>query len=738
MEGHPWERSSTKEEDAQEVTCIKEDVPSVVCQESRLKFRSFCSADDERWGNRLDDSEFRIFKRRRFDSALDCHIKRGCEEMHMEPLLHRLVDSFEVSQRQYQTLQWIRFRNPSKEKIYARFALDRSLGVPPSLSCVHRILRAFDQCSLSSQHEDNIPLIVHLLEDLVLDGIDISVLSVVKIVHCLLSQPVFAAGVAFMLKSAMKQSLDSLPVAMWAELCLSLAENSRNYLSLYNGRLVEDFVQLFSKVLEQVRAGGESVGETAFAAFGLGLLLHPQHILRVIALASQEIFSGKNKKDSHENPSIISAFLSKLVCVSCEIELSNTRACLSSSTGKSKKKQVAAECSLSIPSEHTFLDFMGEVVRFACSRNIQLSSTAFDALLELCDTTHEYFPLCIFFSASCVLSIPTLRSFLRFVEVLHDFRQQLKNAGIQNVLNGSCSSFLLWFFRKYGEDMWNYAHSPRLVREPVLLHIFDLAGKIMCLEGEPSTVAQLFFSLRRYAGVHRAFLPIVSYYLLWRRSAASTASHSSEVNEVVSAFDALSVNTVSALFDVPSEISPRDQLSVDSDYYYLRERSDEERDNNSSVILLRKAVKNFISDPQMYCNILTTQCINVLGENDEYRMAFVRMMSDYRSRAGAVVILPLDNFLPNTSGVTVAGRKLALKWYREEHEWFVILPLSLSAQLGGQTPLCVSFDLFRFIQIEHKRVMFIGGSADEIQLAAQQNLQPVISVMDLMKKLIRK
>lgn len=737
MERHQWEHAPNNAENVQRTFCIKYDAPPVVIQENSIKFRSFCAIDDERWGNHSDDSEFRVYKRRRFDATLDCQRKNGCREMCSKPFLRHLQGAFEISQRQYQTLQWILIRHPSLEKIFSRFALDRALGVPPSLSCIHKVLHTLDQHCLSSNSSDNSPFITLLLEDIIVDEIDIGAHAVSRIIHDFLSHPAHAARVAFTLGSSMTHSLHSLPAALWSELCMKLAENSRHFLSLCTEYELEDYVHLFCKVVELVRLCGESVGEATFAAFGMGLLLHHRLICRVIALVAQELFSGRNKSDSHQNPAVMGAFLSKLICAYCEFEFS----CASSSTPsrkKLRKKQISGGCNPNACLNCSPIKFLGDAVQFASKRSIQLSSSAFDSLLELCDIKEEYFPLCVFFSASCALSIPTLRSFIRFVEVLHDFPNRLTQEGIRSALCGSRSSFLLWFFKKNGEEMWNAAHSSRQFRELKLLYIFDLVGKIMCLEREFSSVVELFYVLRRYAGPYNAFFLVASHYLLWRELKVSGSFHVSEIDEAIASFYALSKEGVDAILGVSTDLFCRGSQN-DSDVYARLLRGEKDAKNDKApVILLRTALQNVIDDSKMYCSILTTQCLNAISKNTEYTMAFVRMMSDYRSRSGAVVVMPMDNFLPHSSGLTEVGRKLALKWHDDVQGWFIILPLFLSAQLGGHNPLCVSFDLFRLIQREHQRVMLIGGSTEEVELAQKQNLQPVIAVVDLMKKLLRK
>lgn len=737
MEGHQWEHAPSNAENVQRAVCIKHDVPPVLIQENSIKFRSFCPIDDERWGNHSDDSEFRVYKRRRFDAALDYQRRNGCREMCSKPFLRRFQDAFEISQRQYQTLQWILIQNPSSEKIFSRFALDRALGVPPSLSCIHKVLRILNQHCLSSDSSDNSPFITLLLEDIIMDEIDIGAQAVRRIIHDLLSHPVHAARVALTLGSTMSNSLYSLPAALWSELCLKLAENSRHFISSCTEFELEDYVRLFCKVVELVRLRGESIGEVTFAAFGLGLLLHRRHICKVIALVAQELFSGRNRPDSHQNPVVVSAFLSKLICAYCEFELS----CAGSSTSSRKKlnkKQLSDVCVPNVSLNYSPINFLGDVIQFAAKRSIQLSSSAFDSLLEFCDVKEEYFTLCVFFSASCAMSIPTLRSFLRFVEVLHDFPKQLTQAGIRSALCGSRSSFLLWFFKKNGEEMWNAAHSSRHLREPELLYIFDLVGKVMCREREFSSVVELFFVLRRYTGPFNAFFPVASYYLLWRNLKTSGLFHLSEIGEDIASSNALSKEGVDAILDPTADLFCRGSRNDSSVYTRLLQMEKDTQSDNPPVILLRTALQNVIGDPKMYCNILTTQCLNVISESTEYTMAFVRMMADYRTRSGAVVVMPMDNLLPHVSGLTEVGRKLALQWHGDVQGWFIILPLFLSAQLDGHNPLCVSFDLFRRVQLEHQRVMLIGGNTEEVELAIKQKLQPVIAVVDLMKKLLRK
>lgn len=671
---------------------IREELPKVVSQENSIKFKCFTPIEDNRSNERdlgIDDAAYRIFKRRRFE--LPQNETNASGDTVTQPLLRLLSDPFDVAQRQYQTFQWLS-SGPSTEQIASRFALDRVLGAPPCLGAVNR--------ALESYRDDEIDETLDIIEDILLDGGDIAVSTVVKVVENLLRQPVLSARVLFTMCSALKNCISTAPASLWVRLCTSLAENSEQFSS--DDR--EEFIQLFGDVVQLVRRGGSTLGESTIAKLGLTLLNQQRDILGAVRLVEEELLLGKNDPDN--NSAVISEFLSSLLRKTCEKAILELQKRADKDEGKSMPSSSLA------PSQ--VIDFSGDVIKYAYGRGIQLRDTAFDSILQLCDYEKSYFRLCIIFTAMCVLSVPSTRSFLRFAEVLNDISDF--GSSLNNILHGSKTSFLLWFFKKYGEEMWKTATKDE-AQMACILRVYEVVGNIVCRENKAQPLVDLIGILQDFSGT-KTVVPITAYYFCWKEQKRLGLLSPQEESESVSELEVLSDDLTAALIEVPSKA-----------YKFLL---DKKPHNRSITVVLQEIVSN----PSTYCNIITTECLNALGSNESYASAFEKMMSDYKKKSGAVVVLPLDTITPK-SGLSALGVKIAQRWYCSRSSWFSVLSMSTSMQLKGVTALESSLDLFQSIKnTGHKRVMFIGVSADETEQAKNAGIQPVVLLSTLLKKII--
>eukprot|EP00796_Vickermania_ingenoplastis_P009059 gene9059-6357_t len=677
---------------------IMPDVPGVSAAPNSIKFRSFTPLDDSRCvgsGAHVEDAAFRVVKKRRLDNAAASSVSL------QQPLLHRLVEPFDISQRQYDTFQWLGTNFRSGD-IAARFALDRLLGAPPSLGAVNKALGGL------GTDEKEASLKVDIVEDLLLDGGVVALSTLVKACGSLAKHhPVRAGRIAFTLGSAVKGTLSSVPVGLWTDLCTSLAEYARNSPE----EVHEDFIQLFRDILKLVREGGHTLNESTIAKLGRSILISSPHRVEVaVQLVEDELLSGINDLDPHHsNVAVISTFLSELVRLGCNEILQDTL----------HPEKITSGRKLSASS---MIDFAGDVVKYAYAKAIQLDREAFDAILELYDREGRFYGLCILFSAMCVLSVPntpTLRSLLRFVEVLTDFPELVSKMEV--VVHGSIISFVLWLFKKYGQKLWQQEGSTADVAERCQRRILHCIGKLLHTDHQnhkPHALVELFYLVQMNRGATASPLA-ASHYLLFRERVESKVASESEIDRTVSAYSALPDASLLNAF-----------LSND-----LGLPVGEAAAGFNAAVPIATALKRLLTSPRMYCNILSVKTLNILGSNSTYASFFVQMMSGYAQRTGALALFPLDCFLPG-SELDDGGRALAARWRHSESSWFTVLPLPLSAQLRGATVLTISMDLFRRVQaVGHTRVLFVGADKEETQLAQAAKVQPAVLLADLMTKL---
>lgn len=735
MEVEKW--SVREDGGANDGACsIVEEVPRVLRPERRIKFRSFTSSKDY-WmtGNALDDSAFRTFKRRRLDASLLEKSEQSGDSYH-HALLRRLVGPFEISQRQYQTFQWLRdsleLRNLHPDEITARFALDRSLGAPPCLGAVNAALEVLGReggirkeatahLSVGDHRESCIDAILDIVEDILLDGSPVALSTVEKAAMGLASHPVRACRVVFALSSRLKEPLSSIPVKVWQELCNGLADHCASLAtpSTLEAPPSTDVMERFGELVRLINKQDGALSESVIAKFGVAALeLNPGYLVPAMELVEQEILSGHSDADESGNPVRLSAFLSKILCMGCD-------------SAARRREDTGSEHHHAFPKR--MIELSGDVIKFAYARQMQLMNTALDAVLELCDEQTEYFRLCIFFSAMCVLSTPTLRSLLRFVEVLHDV-PTLRGQTLYHILKGTTPAFLVWVLQKFGRAFWEESRRDKKTTA-AYSRVLELVGIIFCEEKQPRMMVKLFFELKDYA-MHSACVPVCSYYARLRgKWASGEITLDGVVSSAASAMEVIEEELISILLGGTPGNSLRSKKE---------ERPSGSVPTTTTTTLTRPSTvaallqQRWVSNPQMYCSIVTTSCLNALAGNKNFEHAFARMMAEYRSRSGATVLLPLDSVTPD-AGLTAEGRQLAARWHHQDEgsSWFVVLPLSISSKLEGRVgTLDMSFHLFSTIQQSgHKRVMLIGGTAEEVQMAKEASLNPVVLISDLMKKL---
>lgn len=666
MDGGHWETDGSGT--LPDLRFLTDEAPQVTKERKSVKYRCFTHFDDQRcMPFYADDTAFRTLKRRR----LDCVGDSGYVE---QPFLHYLTDPFEVSQRQHHTFQWLSTPQPAAA-IIRRFALDRTLGAPPCLAAVNQALKCFG----ASQSVEEI---LDIIEDLLMDEGSVAMSTLADALSGLMvSQPVRAARVAFTLSTALSTPNAPVPTSLWVDLSNSLA----GYAEASPEDVNEDFVAVFSNVVRFARQGGHRLKESVIAAVGKSMLHTKKHIKTSMKLVEEELLSGRNDADS--DPVINSAFLSELLRICCD--------------------EAIATIETDLPMAVSRIEFSIDVIKFVYARKIHLKNTAFDSVLELCDRAGDYFRLCILFTAMCVLSVPTLRSFTRFVEVLSDPLDL--GPRINSVLHGSKAEFLWWFMNKYAQMIWDATEGDR--EKAALTEVCRRFGILFSEDaGSTKLFGKLFSFLQPLGGDYRR-AALDSFYISCRNRQRSAQYQPTDVLPNISAEEGISALLNTAPIILKEEILP------------------------SPVLRLSDALLRTLSKPEMYCSVITPLALNDLGAKAEHAAAFEGMMMNYRNRSGAVVLMPIDSVV-STAKLTPEGLALAVQWYQHKNSWFSILPLPLSLQVEGASPCEVSLQLFKKIrEVGHQRALFVGGDDEEIKMASNANLKPAVHLRDLMTKL---
>lgn len=690
-----WEEG----EDTQQY--IQEEPPRVLFAPTSVRYRTFLRPlleDEVRCSPNVSD--FFVHKRRRFEARSD-------NADVTQPLLRIVRDPFDVAQRRLETYQWLECRR-SPDEITARLALDRKLGAPPSLAVVNRALRFLGKEGYTDAALD-------IIEDVVVENGTVPSSTLIEVIRALSSQPIRATRLALTLHDIMGRG--TVPVNVWTTLSSDLAKVSQQLPK----PLDDHFLQLFERSLEMIRASGNALSETLIVAFGRCLLSSRKPLTSAVRLVQEELLSGRNRSGLGHTHLHLSAFLSDLLHSLCTTAV----AAVQSGDRPPPSSQAAADTASSSAlmggsgggtsaySAQELLVFAGDVIKYAYARRIQLAPRAFDAVLDLCDATHSLYRLCISFTAMCVLSVPTLRSLWRTVEVVQqvpELRQPL-----HDVFRRGPSAFFLWCLQRFGSLLDVHTTSEQAARQALCAAL----GRMVAEDAStPCVVASQFNVLFAECGLGGAARFVEAFVSGYRHSPPLS-------KDKLQAAEAFNQRATDALFgSIEKDGDPH------ADPFGLSRR-----DSGRAYLTIETALARALPGPQVYCNVLSVSTVNTLAESVGAQEAFARMMSAYVGKSGAIAIVPIETLCPYF-GITEKATALLRSWRVRYSSWFAVLPLSLSAQLRGCSEWEVCCDLFfRVHQVGHKRVGFVTNNAQDATAAKEKGVQPVILLDELLKRL---
>ncbi|GET87176.1 hypothetical protein, conserved [Leishmania tarentolae] len=666
MEGVEWG------EGEEELThYLHEELPRVSGLPVSIRYRTFASpAQDTNVRSGRSAHDFYLHRRRRLDSTIHAELT-DCGISVVQPLQCILTNSFAVAQRQQATYQWLSQRHTADEILH-RFAVDRKLNAAPCLAAVNRALSVLAR-------EGGADAVLDVLEDVLLDTDIIPLSTLLGAIKALPSHPVQAARVALTLKGSLGSQ--TVPSSVWGNLAAALAQAS-----LQMAKPLEDhFMELFERVLAMVRESTGRLSESLVVAFGRCLLYSSKPSTAAMHLVREELLSGRSRDGYIDAPLHLGAFLSDLLVRLC---------CEDEKLGTPRHSNADTD---------TFT-FSCDVIKHAFAVRVQLAPKVFDEVLALCERRKEYYRMCILFVCMCVLSTPSLVSFLRVVEVVTQI-PELRPA-LRRLLPVSCTGFFLWCLQRYP----GLYQSPVESQKKATRHVCMLLG---CLAVEESNAGEL-----------PALLKVLTHDTDVDSTLAATAVSAAvhrfrEVNctadkAVFAALQAQHEAVLSAVLEMPLRLISQ---AV-----------------SQPAATLTVELRRLLPSESVYCTVLSASAVAMLATRPASEQAFVRMMESYQGNGGAVALLPFEcvcaSFgLPDTA----VGM---LRTWRCQYTWLAVLPVGLSLQLDGLTACSVCCAAFAAIQQAHKKVIFICGSEAEVVKAREKKVEPVIVMEALVRRLL--
>lgn len=677
---------------------ISEEVPRVATLSVNIRYRSFSTTNDStdlHGGVSLRD--YFVHRRRRLDALVEAEY--GIHDAALSPpLLSVLTDSFDVAQRQQSTYQWLS-QHRSADDILARFAVDRRLHAPPNLASVNRALRL-----LGGDGDTN--AVLDVVESTLLNttaGVPLS--TVLEVMKALPSQPIRASRLMFQLKDALQRQ--SIPPTVWSNLAAALAQSAQQLPK----PLEKHFIRLFEHVLLMVRSTTGGVSESLVVAFGRSLLSSNASTTAVVQLVQDELLSGRSRTVAASSSIQLGAFLGDLLSSLCTPPQTAWRCRDASPAG-------TAGASVVLASVDT-LTFASDVTKYAYALRLKLAPSAFDAVLALCDKKQLYHRLSILFIAMCMLSIPTLVSLLRTMEVLHQIPELLR--WLRKVMHRSATAFFLWCLRSF----------PALTQPPcgekysaATQRVWSLLGCIAAAEESEKVVDDNSASE-------------ISNVLLFCTEEAE-ADHvlcivSGIVSQLRMADEKLKDSTTKVLQQFHVPILQLLLCISDADAAVARSRSiGTELPASTS---LNGVVRHLLTSPATYCTVLSIAALKLLATNTSSERAFTQMMDSYQQKSGALALLPYECLCSSSTALSTEVVTMLRVWYRE-YSWFAFLPLSTSLQLHGKDVTEICCGLLKAIQDSgHKKSIFLCGGDQELSVASHLEVRPAILMDTLVKKL---
>lgn len=669
---------------------MREEPPRVSSLPVNIRYRTFAPAAQEaavRAGRSAHD--FFLYRRRRLDAAIEAELA-SCGAAVVQPLQSVLTDSFAIAQRQQATYQWLGQRHPADEILH-RFAVDRKLNAPPCLAAVNRALSVLGR-------EGGTDAVLDVLEDVLLDSAVIPQSTLLEAIKALPGQPVRAARVAL----AFKDSLGNqrVPSSVWGNLAAALAQAA-----LQQPHPLEDhFMDLYERILAMVRASTGCLTDAMIISFGRCLLASHKPGGSVVRLVREELLSGRSRDALVTSPLHLGAFLSDVVVHLCAHEARGhgSRAGSSGSVGSSGGARGGFHRTAP---EKDILLFATDVVRYAHASHLQLVQRVFDEILALCDARRDYSRMTVLFVSMCVLSSPSLRSTLRVLEVVAQVPEV--RAWLQRVLHLNCTSFFLWCVQRF----------PGLYQVPAVTdtqrratrRLFALLGGLAVEEGQSARLPTLCHFLTH----ETAMPPALAATAVSAAARRCREMRSAAPKSVLHALRDQHVELVRAALHLPPQ--PASPAAA------------------QSGISVEAELQSLFTAPSVYCTVLSASALSSLATREVAEQAFARMMETYQRKAGAVALIPFECLCPSF-GVTDAAVAMLRRWHRD-HDWLFVLPLAVSLQLEGPAASDICCSAFVAAKKLHSKVLFIGGSEEEVAAAKARGVEPAVVMDALVRRL---
>ena len=676
MEGAEWDEA---EEDT--ARFLREEYPRVATLPVSIRFRAFAPAAQDavvRAGRSAHD--FYLYRRRRLDAAIEAELTASGVAV-VQPLQSMLTDSFAVAQRQQATYQWLSQRHPADEILH-RFAVDRKLNAAPCLAAVNRALSVLGR-------EGGTEAVLDVLEDVLLDSAVIPLSTLLEAIKALPGQPVRAARVAL----AFKDSLGNqrVPSSVWGNLAAALAQAA-----LQRSPPLEDhFMDLYERILAMVRASTGRLNEAMIISFGRCLLSSHRPCAAVMCLVREELLSGRSRDAVSISPLHLGAFLSDVLVHLC------THARHSGGVrGSIARERHGAD------SDREILLFATEVVRFAYAARLQLVPKVIDEVLAVCEQRRDYGRMAVLFVSMCLLSVPTLRSTLRVLEVAVQVKEV--RAWVQHVLHLNCTTFFLWCMQRF-PGLYQ-SPSATEVQRRAAQHLFKLLGTLAVDEEHAARLPSAchFFTHEKEMPPALAAVAISSAVRHYREL------HCTAPKSVLHALRVQHEDLVRTALHLPPQAAPSGAAS-------------------QATISVESELRGLLTSASAYCTVLSAAALSTLATHDNSEQAFTRMMETYRRKSSAVALVPFECICPSF-GVSERAVAMLGRW-RRECDWLAVLPMAVSLQLEGTTACDVCCATFTAAKKLHGKVLFIGGSEEEVAAAKATNVEPAVVMEALVRRL---
>ncbi|KPA77377.1 hypothetical protein ABB37_07242 [Leptomonas pyrrhocoris] len=660
------------EEDA--ARFLREEYPRVAALPVNIRYRAFAPAAQDaavRAGRSTHD--FYLYRRRRLDTTIEAEVA-ACGVAVVLPLQSMLGDSFAIAQRQQATYQWLAQRHAAEEILH-RFAVDRRLNAAPCLAAVNRALSVLGR-------EGGADAVLDVLEDVLLDSAVIPLSTLLEAIKALPGQPVRAARVALAFKDSLGHRC--VPASVWGNLAAALGQAALQQ----SHPLEEHFMDLYERILAMVRVSTGHLSEAMIVSFGRCLLASHKPYSVALRLVREELLSGRSRDALSTSPLHLGAFLSDILMALCTQEERGAG-------GRARRGHSDAETLL----------FATDVMKYAHATRLQLAPKVFDAVLVVCERCRDYARMVALYVSMCLLSTPTLRSTLRVMEVVVQVPET--RAWLQRVLQLNGTSFFLWCVQRF----------PGLYQTPLEAEVqrratqqlFALLGVLAVEEAQAARLPGVCLFVTR----EEEMPPLLAAATISSAVCHYRDVHAAAPRSVLHALRDQHADLVRAALHLSPLAAPvgASQLSIS----------------------VEAELHRLLTSESVYCTVLSAAALTALSARDSAEQAFARMMETYQRKSGAVALVPFECVCP-TFGITETATAMLRRWHRD-YDWFAVLPLAVSLQLGGTTACDVCCAAFIAARKMHSKVMFIGGTEAEVTAAKARSVEPAVVMEVLVRRL---